>query len=136
MLANEVLARTIWGEARGEGLVGMHAICSVILNRAAAPCWWGKDIESVCLCRKQFSCWNDNDLNRAKLMRVGDEDPQFRIAKEIARNAIMDYLPDITNGATHYYRPLPNMPPPKWVMGMKQVATIDHHVFFKEERRG
>ena len=29
----DVLARTLWGEARGEGTAGMQAVASVILNR-------------------------------------------------------------------------------------------------------
>jgi spore germination cell wall hydrolase CwlJ-like protein len=56
-----VLARTLWAEARSQGGEGMHAVANVILNRAAQPDWWGKDIRSVCLAPYQFSCWNEND---------------------------------------------------------------------------
>lgn len=31
----EVLARTLWAEARSQGTEGMHAVANVILNRAA-----------------------------------------------------------------------------------------------------
>ena len=34
---NDVLARTLWAEARGEGQAGMEAVACVILNRAAHP---------------------------------------------------------------------------------------------------
>ena len=32
-LETDTLARTLWGEARGEGHYGMEAVASVILNR-------------------------------------------------------------------------------------------------------
>lgn len=31
----DVVARTIWGEARGEGANGMQAVANVIMNRTA-----------------------------------------------------------------------------------------------------
>lgn len=36
----DVVARTIWGEARREGATGMQAVACVIANRVAAPGWW------------------------------------------------------------------------------------------------
>ena len=53
---SNIVARTIYMEARSEGTVGMDAVASVIYNRA------GKDKENfskVCLKKSQFSCWND-----------------------------------------------------------------------------
>ena len=48
-LEADVLARTLWGEARGEGEDGMQAVANVICNRAAIArakggYWWGNDI--------------------------------------------------------------------------------------------
>lgn len=45
----DVLARTLWGEARGEGSTGMEAVASVILNRVEVAkrrghYWWGNKI--------------------------------------------------------------------------------------------
>ncbi len=42
----DVLARTIYGEARGESISGMEAVASVVLNRVAFSkrrrrYWWG-----------------------------------------------------------------------------------------------
>jgi spore germination cell wall hydrolase CwlJ-like protein len=130
MLAKEVLARTIWGEARGEGAVGMHAVANVILNRVAQPSWWGDTVESVCMKPFQFSAWNKSDLNRVKLEQVSEEDPQFRAALQIAHAAIAGELPDLTNGATHYHDKRMEIPP-KWARGHEPLTTIGHHVFFK-----
>ena len=43
----DILARTIYGEARGESISGQEAIASVILNRVAIAksrgrYWWGR----------------------------------------------------------------------------------------------
>jgi len=57
-------AVTIWREARGEGQPGMLAVAFVIRNRAQQGKPWPHDPDRVCLQRKQFSCWNDNDHQR------------------------------------------------------------------------
>jgi len=59
----DILAKTLWGEARGEGREGLIAVAWVIKNRADNPGWWGKSIELVCLKPYQFSCWNADDPN-------------------------------------------------------------------------
>ena len=48
----DILARTIYGEARGESISGMEAVASVVLNRVAFAkrrgCfWWGNSIAEV-----------------------------------------------------------------------------------------
>lgn len=125
----DILARTLWGEARGEGRVGMEAVASVILNRAASPGWWGDDIESVCLKNRQFSCWNADDPNRQKLLDVTDKDDAFKQAQSVAWLAIDGSLPDITNGATHYHtRDIV----PYWARARQPCAIIGKHLFYKE----
>ncbi len=66
----DVLARTIWGEARGEGIAGQIAVGWCIRNRVemdlhndGRPDWWGEGYEGVCRAPWQFSCWNKNDPN-------------------------------------------------------------------------
>jgi hypothetical protein len=49
-----VVARTIWGEARGESVDGMRAVAAVIDARTAN----GKSHVAVCTQPKQFSYWN------------------------------------------------------------------------------
>jgi hypothetical protein len=83
----DTFARTIWGEARGEGCLGMEAVAYVIRNRVRNPRWWGKDYSSVCLAHSQFSCWNQNDPNLPKLRSVTDTDLQFKVALDVAGDA-------------------------------------------------
>lgn len=125
-----ILARTIWGEARGEGEIGMEAVASVIMNRInSGITWWGDDLRSVCLKRWQFSCWNDSDPNRDKLMSVTVSDQQFMDALHISALAMNRMLQDSVQGATSYYDA--RMPePPKWAEGRTPVAEIGHHLFF------
>ncbi|MFW0755465.1 cell wall hydrolase [Pseudomonas sp. H11T01] len=62
----DILVRTLWGEARGEGLAGRIAVGWTIRNRVndgKAKSWWGEGYAGVCLKVWQFSCWNKNDPN-------------------------------------------------------------------------
>jgi len=98
----DVLARTIWGEARGDGWDGMQAVANVVMNRVSDPTWWGHDVISVCLAREQFDCWMPHDVNRKQLEEVDETDPTFAEALTIAAEAISGDLADITHGATSY----------------------------------
>lgn len=133
--ATDILARTIWGEARGERITGKEAVASVILNRVAVAkknggFWWGNTIEQVCLKPYQFSCWNKNDPNFAKLQVVNVSNKEFAICLRIARRAIHGVLKDVTGGATHYHTKTIQ---PKWAMNATTIADIGHHVFYKLE---
>jgi spore germination cell wall hydrolase CwlJ-like protein len=124
----EILARTLWGEARGEGAAGMEAVAAVVVNRlkAGRP-RWGLDLGAVCLARRQFSCWNPGDPNRAKLLAVTPADPAFATALRIARRAASGLLPDPVLGATHYHT---RGVMPGWSIGQRPVATIGRHLFY------
>ncbi|MDE2342900.1 MAG: cell wall hydrolase [Betaproteobacteria bacterium] len=104
-----VLARTIWGENRSGGYIGMQSVANVVINRAAHPRWWGKSPLTVCLDREQFSTWNAltdgeaPDANFLATIAVTDGDQDFRYALQIAQLALAKALPDITEGADSYY---------------------------------
>lgn len=129
MTPQEMAARTAWGEARGEGEAGMSAILSVIGNRAARPAWWGHDILSVCGAPQQFSCWDENDPNRAKLLAVTLCDAQYRTALELAAKLVAGSLPDSTGGADHYYDW--RGPRPPWARNRYFTTRIGHHDFYR-----
>ena len=127
--AQDTLSRVIWGEARGEGVQGMTAVACVVLNRAANPSWWGKDIVTVCLKPWQFSCLNANDPNKDKLLQVTLDDPQFAEAWDIAGQAVAGTLQDITNHADSYY--VTDSQEPKWAVSKTPCAVIGKHSFFR-----
>lgn len=106
--AVDTLARTLWGEARGEGEAGMIAVAAVIENRINVSLahdgrhWWGRDWVSVCRARAQFASWNPGNPNRRKMLSVDDSDPDFRMALKVAEDAIAGRIDDPTFGATSY----------------------------------
>lgn len=126
----DTLARTAWGEARGEGREGMQAVCNVVMNRVKRGGWYGATPKEVCLKKNQFSCWNSNDPNYKKLLAVTDSDSQFALAKTLAALAVAGQLPDITNGATNYLALGSLSKVPSWSKNMKQVASIGNHTFY------
>lgn len=128
----DVLARTLWGEARGEGIRGMEAVACVVLNRAANPRWWGRDIISVCMAPWQFSAWNPDDANRSKMISVNSSDRHFALAQGIARRAVNGDISDNTNGADHYHAQTIT---PVWARNKKPVAHIGRHKFYRLELR-
>lgn len=129
----DVLARTLYGEARGEGTVGMQAVANVVLNRVAesdkrGTYWWGNNVIQVCQKPYQFSCWNRADVNFRKLQAVDEKDLYFATAMRIARRALIGNVADITKGATHYHA---TQVTPYWARGQKATTTIGNHVFYR-----
>lgn len=131
-----ILARTVWGEARGEPWIGMVAVAWVIRNRVEAdihddgkPDWWGEGYPGVCLAPRQFSCWDDHAT-------IGEQTPRTMPIPYAAAAAVMaDDERDPTNGATHYHtiaRPSwAPIWPPDWAATMRETARIGRHVFYR-----
>jgi spore germination cell wall hydrolase CwlJ-like protein len=123
----EVVARTIWGEARNQGLSGMTAVGCVIQNRVKIGGWFGGTPREVCLKPYQFSCWNKDDPNRAKLLSVTSADPQYQNALSIANSVLTGTLKDITGGSDSYQVTGTNA---FWARNLKPVASIGSQDFY------
>jgi spore germination cell wall hydrolase CwlJ-like protein len=122
----EIMAKTIFGEARGEPEEGQIAVACCILNRFKSGRWYaGKTIAETCQKPWQFSCWNKNDPNAKKLAALSfpTYSEYFPIIKKAEEH-------DITNGATHYYAPA-LVECPVWAAGKEPCAKIGGHLFFK-----
>lgn len=126
----DTMARTAWGEARGEGSTGMQAVLNVIMNRVKKGGWWGATPSEVCKKKSQFSCWNKDDPNYKKLLEVTDANANFRKALDLADLAYNGVLPDITGGATNYLALGSLKEAPSWVKGMTKTAQIGNHTFY------
>ncbi|MDH4581393.1 cell wall hydrolase [Pseudomonas sp. BN415] len=136
----DILARTLWAEARGEGFGGMIAAGWTVRNRVemdlhndGKPDWWGEGYTAVCLKPWQYSCWNKDDANYPFLSGAKPiPSAQYVRAREAAIAVIEGREPDPTAGATHYYNPKVVKKTPPWVKGAKPTVTIGNHRFFKE----
>ena len=126
----DYMARTAWGEARGEGIEGMQAVLNVIMNRVKIGGWWGATPKEVCTKKSQFSVWNRTDPNYAPMLAVTDSDKKFVTAKNLASLAYNGTLSDITNGATNYYNPDIVTTDPDWPQKMTEMVKIGKHVFY------
>lgn len=123
----ETAARTVYGEARGESDKGRLAVACVLVNRARKGGWWGSTLYKVCRRRWQFSCWNENDPNRARIERatIGRLRPMFDDvlkALEVAGTPA-----DPSKGACHYHT---GAVAPHWSRGREPAVIIGAHRFF------
>lgn len=126
--ALDVMARTVWGEARGEGSEGMRWVAHVILNRVERGGWWGNTVREVCLKPFQFTCWNLGDPNRDKLQAAADA--AFQDAINICARVLKRVDPDPTNGATHYYAI--GGVTPFWAPKLAFIDQVGRHRFYRE----
>src|SRR5690606_27787233 len=73
------VARTLYGEARGTGLMDRLGVLAVIRERVLRPGWWGRDWQSVVQARGQFTCWSQHDeahrRNFEAMMQAEARDP-------------------------------------------------------------
>lgn len=134
-----LLRMLMWGEARGDGPLGMTAVAWVAHNRLGK---WGASLREVILAKWQFSCFNANDPNRPKLV-VAPVEGRDAYVQADACASLMEagIVTDPTRGATHYctenvWNVVPEPDGPKWndsgeIMAgrTKFLAHIGHHFF-------
>jgi hypothetical protein len=134
----ELLALTIFGEARGERDQGKIAVASVILERVEHRDWDGTTIKGVCLCPEQFSCYLPKDKNfrlleqiagdwQAALARSSSLRTCYGIAAGLLSGAIARDPIVAANHATQY---LTVDCTAAWEAKMRKVATIGAHEFY------
>lgn len=110
MLSNrDLLAKTLQAEAGNQGLGGMMAVGSVIMNRVGP----GQSISDIILAPGQFSAWNSVTGYAGGEQGQDMEAIQPSEDAYAAADAILSgNYDDITGGATHYYNP--DISQPKW----------------------
>lgn len=144
-------ARTVYGEARGEPFNGQVAVAWVIRNRASRVAFAGPlaghpgSVDFVCTMPWQFSCWNENDPNRAVIENLQWDDPALAKVQDVVTGVFLcDTEPDPTNGADHYHtiaKPAgARVWPPYWAKAYAESARVGSggdrgHVFYNSLRR-
>lgn len=135
--ALDLLALTIYGEARGETHDGRIAVANVVRNRLKTH-RWGASYERVCLAPMQFSCWsphggvsNFRHLQELALTIVtgpAPTDPVLAACYQIAADIQSGVTPDTVHGATFYF--VTDSKIPTWAIGEVPVCVIGKHSFF------
>lgn len=111
----ELLARVIFGEARGEPYIGQVAVGAVVINRVISS-YFPDDFRSVIYQSGQFSAVADGQINLTP----------NRTAYRAAREALSGKDP--TRGALYYYNP--RIAKDKWWFDTRDpLVTIGDHIF-------
>ena len=111
-----LLARLVYGEARGEPYKGQVAVAAVVLNRVKSS-KFPNSVSGVIYQSGAFSVVSDGQINLTP-----DE-----TAIKAARDAMNGYDP--TNGCLYYYNPAKTTN--KWIWSRPVMLTIGQHRFCK-----
>lgn len=122
------MALNVYHESRSENLKGQVAVANVTLNRVADS-KWPNDVCSVveqgytkgkqnC----QFSWYCDGKPD------TPTDTVAWARAVLVANDVMMGYIPDITEGATHYHARYVN---PYWADSFTETVEIGSHIFYK-----
>ena len=120
------LSRTIYWEAKGGETRDMEAVANVVINRlghegfAGTVCEVVKQGSEKSPC--QFSWWCDGRPDQV------EEADRYTIAKEIARKALNQQLPDRTEGALYFHD---RSVSPDWARAYIKTAVIGDFLFYK-----
>jgi spore germination cell wall hydrolase CwlJ-like protein len=130
----DILAKTVYGEARGEllrfGLAPLIAVANVVLNRRNKN--FAETAAGVCLAPHQFSCWNPGDPNREQIRNIARECFVFKTCLEVARRVLNEQWPDLTDGCDHYHE---RTVKPFWAACREPKRILGSHYFYELRRR-
>jgi len=128
----ELLGILIIGEAEGEPIEGWIAVGSVVRNRVFYRKWDGETYHQVILMPKQFSCFDDVNVNR--MLKILDKPAEsgiwWRQAKWVAQGIIAQNIRDNTSEALNYHS---FMVSPPWDKKMVKTIQIGNHIFYKDK---
>ncbi len=111
-----LLARLIYGEARGESYVGQVAVGAVVMNRIKSASF-PNTMSGVIYQSYAFTAVADGQINLTP----------NATAKKAARDAMNGWDP--TYGSLYYYNPATATS--AWIFSRQTIVTIGNHVFAK-----
>lgn len=124
----ELLAGTIYGEARNQSFAGKVGVGLTIRNRVSLPRWWGRNWRQVILKPKQFSCFNPNDSNFPEIVAAKKRNGlHWQECMMIAEKIYLGHIADFV-GADHYHRIDCY---PRWRHKLQYLVTIGDHKFYR-----
>ena len=110
----DLLARLVYGEARGEPYLGQVAVAAVVLNRVQHPSF-PDTLSGVIYQKGAFSCLYDGQFDQ----------PVAESAFRAAQDALNGWDP--SGGAIYYYNP--KTATNQWIRSRPVITTIGRHVF-------
>lgn len=130
LLALQMVASTIYGEAGGEPAGGMEAVAEVIAVRMQER---RLDAVSVCLQRRQFCVWNRGTAPVYRRIKVWEatDGPRWQDAKELANRVIHGVYPIGPRRFNHFYNPRNCRP--AWRDELSDITNIGKHRFGRIE---
>lgn len=128
----EYLAKTLYGEARGENYESMVAIAWVIRNRVTI---WKSTYQKIVMQPQQFSCWNRNDPNYDNIQNPNDD--KWKTANEISHGIIDGKIANPVPNVVHYYSPKSMRPSgsrPYWSKPENELTlpNVPNFIFVKQ----
>lgn len=111
-----LLAQTVYGEARGEPYVGQVAVAAVILNRLESPSF-PNTVSGIVFEPLAFTAVADGQI--------------WMEPNETAKKAVIDAINgmDPSENATYYFNP--ETATSKWIWSRPQIKQIGKHIFCK-----
>lgn len=130
MSDKEILAKTVYLEARGEGEQGWRAVAFVIMTRARLnkSYWGGNTVKGVCMKSGQFECWNPGQNQTI------DDESLYRRIKQVT-DRIYDGIDqdDPTEKSDHYNNPSKEGKP-EWTKNCDETVEIGEHQFYRSKK--
>ncbi|MET7242501.1 cell wall hydrolase [Methylobacterium sp. EM32] len=122
----DLMIRTVYGEAGGEGAEGQEAVANVIRNRVLSG-RYGGSYQDVITAPRQFSVWNPGDPAGTRARGLSPDSETYRRTGEIVDKVYLTEAADPTKGATNYYNP--KAADPAWGRTLGNVTDIGNHRF-------
>ena len=122
------MALNIYHESRSEEMRGQVAVANVTLNRVASNKW----PNDVCSVVKQGYSKGKKNCQFSWFCDGKSDTPKDTVAWArsvlVANDVMLGYIPDITEGATHYHA---TYVLPEWAESKVPVVQIGDHMFYR-----
>ncbi len=124
----DIIAATLYYEARSEHEIGIRAVASIIYNRAHEKRWSKLGLSGICIQKKQFSC-NNNGVKKPNPKNIKDRQ-MFILCEKIADEMITGTFKP-THNNNHYVtvKFYKSSKKTHWCKKMKNTVIIKNHIF-------
>ncbi|MCP3681585.1 MAG: cell wall hydrolase [bacterium] len=133
----QLIAMTMYGEARGQSLNGQILVGFTLMNRwkHPNPRRYGKTLHDICWKREQFDCWKKGNVNYKKMHKAMQTLIDMGVSKRmeqcmyLSSGVLTGHILDISKGANHFYATKTKKP--FWAKGHTPCVIEGDHAFYK-----